>query len=75
VRPEFEANPDKTKLFYEDFGNIKIRMTPDNYVKIISNHKTFYDIKMTYTQAQSKFHTIMAALRLYVKNKEELVLL
>jgi hypothetical protein len=75
IRSEFKSNNDKSKLFYEDFGNIKIRMTGDDYVKIVADMQTHYNTKITYTQSQSMFHTIMSALRLYVKNKNELVLI
>jgi len=75
VRHEFKPSNDESKLTYEDFWKVKIRMTGEDYVNLIENMKIHNKITMTYMQAQNKFHTIMKALRAYAKYKNELVLI
>jgi len=73
VRKEFKASHDKSKLLYEDFWKVKIRMSGEDYTEIIEKMLIYHKTKITYTQAQSKFHTIMKALRMYAENKNKLV--
>ena len=83
VRNEFKANSDKSKLFFEDFHKVNVRLSGDDYVNIIDNWNNEEVWKKIYpnhtiiglSKAQNMYHTIRAALHTYEKNKNELYLL